>query len=305
MTRQKLFIISPHILYLKELLILVLFRFLEEIIIMEISEAGEEVVESIAVSKVNLFLKAIGLETPLDYLFLDHAMSMHQSAVMKNDKITLQFLFQLMIGKEENDKNFPYSSFLEKIIFRYADPEAETATFREIPRFIVSHFVPSAQFKEKKIQSFSDFHLYYLDILKPITKQSAEELYALIDSKKDETFFLVFGNRQEDPFIVVLFFYQKLITTFHVLPFESSVKDVGHVCKWIHSEIPTFQRQVFEYGVFQLPDTNLVLTDKGVEIRKQQWQEAFGNENIMDMEDIPDLISRVPVNDEVCESCSS
>jgi hypothetical protein len=273
---------------------------------MEISEPTEDTVETIAVSKVNLFLKAIGLETPLDYLFLDHAMNMHQSAIAKNEQVTLQFLFQLILGKDDKDFEFPYSSFLEKIIFRFVDPETENLTFREVPRFIVTHLIPSERYAEKQqVQSFSDFHLYYLDIIKPITKQSAEELYALIDSKKDETFFLVFGNRKDDPFVIVLFVHKKLITTFHILPFESSVKDVGHVCKWIHSEIPTFQRQVTEYGVFQLPETNLVLTDEGIKKRKQQWKEAFDNPDMMDREDDVDLKLASIKDDEICEQCSS
>jgi hypothetical protein len=275
---------------------------------MEISEQQPEASpeeESISVVKVNNFLKAVGLETPLDYLFLDHAMNMHQTAILKNKDISLQFLFQLMIGKDESDVNFPYSSFLEKIIFRYVDPDATTLTYKETPRYIVTHLVPSDKWEHRKPQSFSDFHLYYLDVIKPITKQSAEELYALLDSKKDETFFLVFGDRKTDPFLVVLFVYKKLITTFHIVPFESSLTDKGHICKWIHAEIPTFQRQSSEYGTFQLPDTNLVLTDKGIEMRKQQWNEAFGNPDLMDREEIPDLVSSLLQDTDVCENCSS
>jgi hypothetical protein len=275
---------------------------------MEISEeeiTKTPVEETISVTKVNNFLRAVGLETPLDYLFLDHAMNMHQTAIMKNKDISLQFLFQLMIGKEDKDLNFPYSSFLEKINFRYADPDADVLTMRETPRYIVSHLIPSERWHERKPQSFSDFHLYYLDVIKPMTKQSAEEIYALLDSKKDETFFLVFGDRKIDPFLIVLFVFKKLITTFHITPFECQLTDKGGVCKWIHSEIPTFQRQVTEYGMFELPENNLVLTEKGIQLRKQQWKEAFGDPDYMDREDIPDLVSSILEDSEVCENCSA
>lgn len=263
-------------------------------------------VETIEVKKVNHFLQILGLVTPLDYLFLDHAMNMHREAIQKNNKVSLQFLFQLILGRNESDLNFPFSSFLEKVTFRYADPESEKLTFKETERFIITNFVPSEHWKDLEPRPFSDFHLYYLDILKPITKQSAEDLYALFDSKRDETFFLVFGDRKDNEFLVVLFVHKKLLTVFHVPPFENKLTDVGHICKWVHTEIPTFQRQLSEYGSFKLPETNLVLTEQGVETRKQQWKEAFGDPDMMDRADKPDLKIDFPREEELlCDSCSS
>lgn len=266
---------------------------------------NESAPEMIEVEKVNHFLKILGLVTPIDYLFLDHAMNMHREAITKNSNVPFQFLFQLVVGKQETDLNFPFSSFLEKVIFRYTDPSSNSLEFKETERFIVTNLVPSDHWKDLEPRAFSDFHLYYLDVLKPMTKQSAEELYALFDTKRDETFFLVLGDRKVDLFLVVLFVHKGIITTFHIPPHENKLTDVGHICKWIDCQIPTFQRQISEYGSFKLPDRNLVLTEEGVKMRKQQWQEAFGNPDMIDTPDAPDLPVTELMETEVCENCSS
>lgn len=275
---------------------------MEDLVPTEKTEVPEE---AIAISKVNQFLKVIGLTMPLDYLFLDHAMNMHREAIAKNQTISLQFLFQLIIGKDEKDMNFPFSSFLEKISFRYVKPDCEPLEYAEDDRYIVTNFIPSAKWNENIPRPFSDFHLYYMDVLKPMLQQSVEELYALFDTKKGETFFLVFGDRKLHQFLVVLFVHRDLLIVFHVPPFESKVTDLGHVCKWISNEVPTFQRQLTEHACFKLPETNLVLTAKGVELRKQQWKEAFENPDIMDVNDPSDLKPHSIEQDDPCENCSS
>lgn len=241
-------------------------------------------------NQINQFLKTLGLVQPIDYIFLDYAMSQNRKA-LASAKEPLIFMFHVIMGSEKDARPFPYCSFLELVNHRYIPTIGEVAEqdYQTLTRYVIHNFCPSESWNERPVSPFSDFHLYFLDVLKPMVNQSAEELYQIIDIKRGETFFLTFGDHVSFPFISVLFVTAKQIVVFHVKKPEISEADYSYICKWVSTEIRTVSKNQNEYGIFELPEQNLVLTEQGVETRKQQWKEAFENPDMMDTEDDGDF----------------
>lgn len=260
-------------------------------------------------NQVNQFLKTIGLVQPIDYIFMDYAMSQNRKLIAKSTE-PLYFLFHVIMGSEGDERAFPYCSFLELVSHRYHDTVTENAEsdFKTLQRFLIYNFCPSDLWKTRPVAPFTDFHLYFLDVLKPMVNQSAEELYQIIDIKRGETFFLMFGNHEVNDFISVLFVMKNQIIVFHVMRPTLDPSEYAYPCKWISTEIATISRPQHEYAIFALPDGNLVLTDEGVAQRREHWKEAFGNPDLMDETmEIPDIPSGVLdyESDHECVGCGS
>ena len=260
-------------------------------------------------NQINQFLRTIGLIQPIDYIFLDYAMSQNRKLISLS-KEPLIFMFHVIMGSENDERPFPYCSFLELVNHRYIPNIGEAAEkdYETISRFVIHNFCPSDSWTTRAISPFSDFHLYFLDVLKPMVNQSAEELYQIIDIKRGETFFLTFGDHISFPFISVLFVTAKQIVVFHVKKPDLKKEDYAYICKWVSTDIPAISESQHEYGIFELPERNLVLTEKGVETRKQQWNEAFGNPDLMDMveEDIKISTSNLDyLEEEQCLGCGA
>lgn len=262
--------------------------------------------------QVNLFLKTIGLVQPIDYIFLDYAMTENRKRVEKSTQ-PLQFLFHVVMASADDNRPFPYSSFLELVNQRKIKnvTEDSTSDFVTLQRYVIYNFCPSDTWTTRPVAPFTDFHLYFLDVLKPMVPHSAEELYQLFDLKRGETFFLTFGDHSVNDFMSVLFVTKKLIAVFHIPRLEPiNEEEYSYPCKWIHTSIPTISRPIHEYAIFELPDTNLVLTEEGVEQKRVQWQEAFGNPDLMDQEldDGEEMKSNnlaVSNEEDQCLSCGS
>lgn len=260
-------------------------------------------------NQVNQFLKTIGLVQPIDYIFMDYAMTQNRKLI-ENNKEPLYFLFHVIMGSEADERPFPYCSFLELVNQRkhVKVSEAIDSDFETIQRYIIFNFCPSDTWKTRPIAPFTDFHLYFLDVLKPMVKHSAEELYQILDIKRGETFFLIFGNHEVNEFISVMFVMKSQIVVFHVERPSLDETEYSYLCKWISTKIPTISRSQHEYAIFELPDRNLVLTEEGVAERREHWKEAFGDPDIMDQEmisDFPSSILAYEPKEVECESCSS
>jgi hypothetical protein len=261
-------------------------------------------------NQINQFLRTIGLGQPIDYIFLDYAMSQNRK-IISQSKEPLVFMFHVIMGSENDEKPFPYCSFLELVNHKHIATIGEVAEedFKSISRYVIYNFCPSETWASRPVSSFSDFHLYFLDVLKPMVNQSAEELYQIIDVKRGETFFLTFGDHISYPFISVLFITAKQIVVFHVKKPDLKKDDYSYICKWVSCDIPAISVHQHEYGIFELPEKNLVLTDKGVETRRKQWTEAFGDPDVMDMEEDGVKMSGIDDNylkeDEPCLGCGA
>lgn len=276
--------------------------------------------EQVGVAFVNKFLHTVGLIQPIDYIFMDYAMTQTREKVKKSTEV-LHFLFHVIMGSETDVQPFPYCSFLELASHRYVNSVSESSEqdFKTLQRYIIYNFCPSESWKTRPVAPFSDFHLYFLDVLKPMIQHSAEELYQIIDTKRGETFFLLFGDHTANDFISVLFVLKDRIIVFHIMRPTLTADEYAYFCKWISTEIPTISRPQHEYAIFALPEGNLVLTDEGVQKRRIHWEEAFGDPNLMDevceilKEDgqeskYSDLLNKVAtetLEEDVCLSCSS
>lgn len=257
----------------------------------------------ISMNQISSFLKVVGLVQPIDYIFLDYAMNQNRNAISKTET-PLHFLFEVVLGSKQGESEFPYSTFLEKVRHKFFDNE--TDSFKEEFRYVLYNFCPSDTWQSRVPLSFSDFHIYYLDVLKPVVNQSAEELYSLFDMKRGETYFLMFGDRSVHDKLIVLFVRETKIIVFHIPPMLLDLSEICHICKWVSLEIPVISSQIHEHFVFELPPTNLVLTEEGVQIRKKQWEEAFNSPEVMDQETKSDLsMHTTQFQDESCDMCGA
>lgn len=248
--------------------------------------------------QIQQFLRVVGLVQPIDYIFLDYAMTRNRKEI-SNSKQPLHFLFHVVMGAEGEERAFPYCSFLELCNYKISNMQ----------RYVIYNLSPSDSWKTRPVAPFTDFHLYFLDVLKPCINQSAEELYQIIDIKRGETFFLIFGDREKTEFLSVLFVTAKHIVVFHIyrpVPLDPCF-DHPYICKWVDTEIPCVGSPQHEYAIFELPDSNLVLTEEGVKKRQVHWEEAFGNGDLMDQEDGQEMKvpERVNYEETECLSCGS
>lgn len=259
-------------------------------------------------SQVNAFLKTIGLIQPIDYIFMDYAMTQNRKLIA-NSKEPLYFLFHVIMGAEGEDRPFPYCSFLELVNQRshMRVSDAVESDFKTLERYIIYNFCPSNEWKTRPIAPFTDFHLYFLDVLKPMVNQSAEELYQILDIKRGETFFLMFGNHEVNEFMSVLFVMKTQIVVFHIMKPTLDESEYSYLCKWISQSVPTVSRSQHEYAIFELPDKNLVLNEEGVAQRRIHWKEAFGDPDLMDQVGPSDLTSGILAyeQEEECLGCGS
>lgn len=196
--------------------------------------------------KVGHFLKNIGLDHPLDFVFLSYATSKSVKAIDAMDPKNLLFLFHLLTSEMiEKNQMFPRAAFAEKLV---KDDKKVN---------IIWTFSPSENFETREKKSFENFHLYFMNILKPSYQYSPEELYKIFRDKKEEMYFLNHGSRDdsENKLFHVLFVCPQMIIAFHI-PFldieEIPSKDL-FVSKWVSNTSPVLLQEVFEYDVFEFP----------------------------------------------------
>jgi hypothetical protein len=202
--------------------------------------------ENIPKEKMIEFLNGVGLSNPLDYIFLSYATTKSVKAIEAMNPANLLFLFHLLTNDMiEKNMLFPRAAFIEKLI-------------KEDKKInVVWTFSPSENFETREKKSFENFHLYFMNILKPSYQYSPEELYKIFREKKEEMYFLNHGSRNdsETRLFHVLFVCPKMIIAFHIpfLHFDDIPKKELFMSKWISNDSPVIIQDVFEYDIFEFP----------------------------------------------------
>jgi len=209
-------------------------------------------------------LNMLGLESPIDYIFLDFALQKSRLN-LKNISDSLHFLFHTVSNQDLKnlERPFPHSIFAEKCETRIFDEKQQGTV--ESSEIVLWSLVPSEQWKTRDILPFTDFHLYFMDIVKPLYGYSAEDLYRLLDEKKGDLFFVTHGTRSttESKRIVTLFVTAKHIIAFHFDPVDVTTvpQTEKFKSKWISIDSAISIQSLSEFAVFARPEGNLVLKD--------------------------------------------
>lgn len=216
------------------------------------------------------FLVGIGLQHKVDYVFLQYAQLKSREMIKQMKENTLNFMFDLAVT-DYSDRFFPLATWLEKINTKNFiindDPDSEQLT-QDKNYHILWHTAPSKIFQTREILTPNDFHLYFLDVVKPKNYEenfSAEELYRVIDQKRGQTYFLVINNRRsshQDGMFIVLFINDKHIIPFHIpkKTLHGTYDENGAFSSWVALD-ERFEHQVVnEFAIFSLPDGNFVLS---------------------------------------------
>jgi hypothetical protein len=206
------------------------------------------------------FLKEMGLETPIDYLFHNFAIQKSRDAISKA-KENFQFLFHLLTNSElDNEpRPFPRCCFLESGEWKMFDNDKGLTS---TPLNVLWTFVPSEEWETREQLPFTDFHLYFIDVIKPNHHYSAEELYKIFDSKRGERYFLNSGTRadSDDRKYHILFITDKGIIVFHVPEIDITTikEEEKFMSLWTSLKTPNILQYVKEFAYFELPSSYLV-----------------------------------------------
>ena len=233
------------------------------------TEKIEPVKQSQEKPDLDKFFLDIGLASPLDYCFLNFAQSKSRMNIQSSDA-PLQFLFHLSSKDDlESKKPFPKSIFLEKIV-------------GEENKNVLYTFIPSETWGNKSNKSFGEFHLYFMDHMKPSTPYSVEEIYKILDERrnKDEKYFVTSGGRDtsSDQKIHVIFVTSEAILAFCVDRYEADESDEFFSSKWISLSDKNTIRIVNEVDVFDFPDHYLVMTEDEAKISSITTMDETTNE---------------------------
>lgn len=239
----------------------------------------------------NHHLSQIGLSSIIDYSFLEFA-QFKSREMIKNFKNNLNFLFELVLGND-NDRTFPYATWLEKIkIRKFEIKEDPDEQIKEKYIYVVWLTKPSEKWLERNILSPGDFHLYFLDVVKPKdyeSSYSAEGLYRVIDQKRGQTYFLNLNTREDahqNGMIILLFITPNHIISFHIekLVLNDDIESQGGISKWVDLENKIIQREVQEFAIFRLPEGNFVLTpEQAIEMERVETLDNIDESNECEM----------------------
>jgi hypothetical protein len=207
---------------------------------------------------LNEFLTEIGLSTPIDFVFQTFAIQKSRLNVSKMSSEDLLFLFHVMKNEDlKVEIPFPRCAFLEKVL-------------PDDPSLPVKHIIwaieESSTWKTRVPLSFTEFHLYFNDVLHPNLGYSAEELYKVFDARHDETYFINNGPRKNsiDKKFHVLFVTEKVIVAIQVpeVKYDEIPEKEMIQCKWVSLKENTLVKAVHESAVFLFPKKNLVFTEE-------------------------------------------
>lgn len=207
---------------------------------------------------IDQFLDEVGLATPLDFVFQNFAIQKSRINVSKMPSEELLFLFHVMRAEDlKVETPFPRCAFLEKIL--PPDPSLPS-------KYIIWSVEESDIWKTRKQLPFTDFHLYFGDVLYPNLGYSAEELYKVFDARHDETYFINNGPRKQsvDKKFHVLFVTNKVIVAIQIpeVKYEEIPDEVTFICKWISLKEKSCIKLLHEYAVFEFAKRNLVFTEE-------------------------------------------
>jgi hypothetical protein len=229
-------------------------------------DSSEKEVQEETKFPMDQFLDHMGLSTPIDYLFQSFAISKSRQMI-KTVEDNLTFLFHLIKTEDlKKEIPFPHAAFIERVYSQSPD---------ELDKYIIWSTAESENWEKRKPLPFTDFHLYFLDVLKPNFQYSAEEIYRIFDAKRGESYFLNNGprNNSTDRKFHVLFITTKVIVCFQIpeCRFNEIKPEEEFICKWVSMSSKTTVRVVGEFAVFELPNFDIVSTPE----EKQEMKEFF------------------------------
>jgi hypothetical protein len=192
------------------------------------------------------FLTYVGLQSPIDFVFLNYAMSMSRQKI-DTVKDNLLFLFHIVTSEiMQSERPFPRCAFVEKV------PKDEESKIN-----VLWTFSPSKDFESREIQPFSLFHSYFMNVLKPNLNYTAHQLYEILKQRKGESYFLNHGPRSNsvDEMFHILFVTPRAIIAFQVPPANLSTIDKKDIfmSKWVSMTEETVIKDCCEYEIFACP----------------------------------------------------
>jgi hypothetical protein len=225
----------------------------------ELSQSEQNIV-SIMEKRFDTVLNHMGLQTPIDYIFLDFAIQKSRLSLSQISN-SLHFLFHTIKKQDlEQLRPFPHAIFIEKYSFRKFFEDTQST--RDTEELVMWSLSPSEKWNSRNILPFTDFHLYFMDVIKPLYNYSAEDIYKLLDERKEDVFFVTHGNREstESKKIVTLF-----VTKDHIISFHFDTVDVVNIpqsekflSKWISTTMPISLQSLNEFAIFERPKYQLV-----------------------------------------------
>lgn len=248
----------------------------------------------------NELLNTIGLQTPLDYIFLDFAQQKSRLS-LKEISDTPHFLFHTVSQHElkNAERPFPHCLFIEKKTFKKFDEEVQSSI--DVTEGILWNLTPSDIWTTRNILPFTDFHLYFMDVIKPLYGYSAEDLYRTLDQKKQDVFFITHGTRNssESKRIITLFCTEKHIVAFHIDDVDVAVVPISEkfMSKWISADLPLSLHSVHEFAIFERPSFQLVPEESNEEKSEEQKIQKTVNFSTPSLDTID--------SEDDCMNCSS
>jgi hypothetical protein len=244
-------------------------------------EAGSFLIDEETFPK---FLEQVGLQTPVDYVFLNYAMIQSCRKIATATTGQLLFLFHLVTNEMlESEKVFPRCAFIERM-----ERDEEKVN-------VIWTFSPSSEWTTRGLRNFDDFHAYFMNVMKSNYHYSPEELYKVLNEKRGESYFLNHGTRKDssDGQYHILFVSPNCIVTFHVpqIHIEDVAEKQYFKSKWVSLEEKCLLQDCFEFDVFEFPPVEYLDI---LEKQKQNSKVSFATPGL-------DMVGE----DDVCETCSA
>jgi len=220
-----------------------------------------------------MFLNQLGIGHNLEIIFLDYAIQKSRQH-FESAKSDVRFLFHVLAPIPEfNITNFPFAIFAEPIEGKQFTEEGECKEVKQVILWTTGFHENSIN----EIKTANDFHLYFLDVLKPLGFGTAEELYRIIDTKRGESYFLQCGQRNTTGKIIEIWIDNSYIYVFHFDKTDIETDDKKlFLSKWISVDQKVFLKEVSPKAIFHLPSGNFVL-------------------NIQEQQEFGELLNSLPV----------
>lgn len=229
-------------------------------------------------------LPQIGIFSSIDLIFLNNAQA-NSRKMIEGFTNELNFMFPMLLLKME-DRNYPLSSWVEKIELKYFDPTSISTDPDELTKiknlYVLWVTKASENFKNRLIQTAGDFHLFCIDVIIPHVgdeKFSVEEIYKQFDLHRGESYWLQFGSRKSTHLngrIYCLFIDHEFdhIVVYKIDKFNpvGKVDEIGTISRFVSLDSKLTIEYVEEIAFFKMADNNYVYT-------KEQIDEIKNNED--------------------------
>lgn len=205
----------------------------------------------------------VGLATAFDLIMLDVAKAESRARIQTlNPAYSLHLLFQM--ENEDNLRNnpkvAPNAVFVEQKRNLIKTTEGEIVDVQG-EDFYGLWLLKKGKLFDEPVLSFPEFHAYAHANIKGNKSLSLEKLYATIEKRRGEIYFLTNGSREDFSNmekIIVIF-----ITPFNLIVYEiPTIKwEEQHEClvsQWIHPSAKIYASEITETAIYELPPYALV-----------------------------------------------